>query len=133
MKRTTNNKRRMKPLFQIKNLAKRRRFDEKPKIPIMEVKSEDEFELTSGGFVSCLPDPHFSLKSAYNYDNDFRLKHDFYPSHSSTAALGMSNSLSNAFPFSNSFTDTNISPPPSPQGEWDLDVKLEAPRFFGSS
>merc|ERR1719189_1683631 len=74
----TNNKRRMKPLFQIKNLAKRRRFDEKPKIPIMEVKSEDEFELTSGGFVDCLPETHFSLKPAFDYaDDDFRLKNDF--------------------------------------------------------
>lgn len=129
----TNNKRRMKPLFQIKNLAKRRRFDEKPKIPIMEVKSEDEFELTSGGFVDCLPDPHFSLKPAF--DDDFRLKNDFLPSHTSisTADLGMSNSLSYGFPFSNTFTDANISPPASPLGEWDFDLKIEAPRFFGSS
>ena len=47
----------------------------------MEVKSEDEFELTSGGFVDFLPETHFSLKPAFDYaDNDFRLKNDFLPS-----------------------------------------------------
>lgn len=131
----TNNKRRMTPLFQIKNMAKRRRFDAKPIIPKLEVKLEDEdyCALQSGGLVTCQsPDPHFDIKRElekmtflHGDDHFFQLKRDPYdvfsypqiPSFNPRFYSNVNADLRFDFP--------NISPPPSPFNEWGLDVKLE--------
>lgn len=151
-RKASRNKRRLAPLdkYHSKNMAKRRRFDAKPKIPKLELKMEDIFGLTSGGLVTAAEnDPRFSPKhETFRYDDDdfFRLKSELQiPSYSRAEIERFYYDLLSPGPFKlnldtfSSFSNMNhrfsnfpnISPPRSPQNEWDFDhIKPETPSFW---
>lgn len=154
-RKASRNKRRLAPMnkmYHSKNMAKRRRFDAKPKIPKLEFKMEDLFGLTSGGLVTSEEEnnPQFSSKheTDWRYDDDdfFRIKSELQiPSYSRAEIERFYFDLISPGPFklkldnfssfstmSHRFSNfPNISPPPSPQNEWDFEqINSDTPSFW---